>query len=710
MADPDRVLRRLRKRIDELQSRQGLSGLWRPALAHGGMGGWDDQLDSSFDDTELARLQDEYDRLRRRNPRAGRHRIEELPADIRHDLPGHWRDWYVLDTDAARHLRADDCTRFYHRTRKGWARCNSLAGAHIGEPVWPLRRFQPASAPRHTGHHQSELVPEPRLGPKPQTYSPGPVVTGPDKRRLEIEMANDNDVATSFGVSGSGYRVSRNAMSEGDIALFGDLNEDHRYTLTASRGGRFTIFRDLPFSDLDRPGKLTRDALEPQDPKSPAHLLAHDGSGTVPRLRFSTEPPQFAVFFDGTAKNMHNELQTNPDTVSNIGKLYQLYDDDRVRDLFGARYINGLGTRDGEPDPNLSDYMGQGFGFGAGQRIQDALEESVDFFKDFDYATVGVIDVFGFSRGASLARVFVNAVHHLSQTQPDYWGGLRIHVRFVGLYDTVGSFGWPGTRRNSFGPVWSNYDGPVALGLAPEAAERVYHLTAEDEIRKNFPLTPLQPESGQPLPGHFIEESMPGVHADIGGGYAPGEESVVLGSERLSYTSADLETINADRARFMAGDERAEAMAARYADRVRPGMQVRLAISDRPRRSERRGVAFEEWVRVLGEREHVKQELSHVSLKRLYDQAVAAGVPLLPIDKLDIPGLAWKIPNELAHLMSKVERDGRDSEAFEALYQHYIHHSHKYGNLADAPEKDGRRKTYHADLLPLQETRMAGAN
>ncbi|WP_459782443.1 phospholipase effector Tle1 domain-containing protein, partial [Photobacterium sp. R1] len=121
-------------------------------------------------------------------------------------------------------------------------------------------------------------------------------------------------------------------------------------------------------------------------------------------------------------------------------------------------------------------------------------------------------DVFGFSRGAALTRHFVNAVH---AGLPDYTkprigcDSLTIHpnllgsenaekfdrengyeldnsrdvtIRFVGLFDTVGSFYWPG----------NDDDGEFQLRLTPDCAQRVVQLCAHHEYRVNFPLTTLK--------------------------------------------------------------------------------------------------------------------------------------------------------------------------------------------------------------------------
>ncbi|MBF4405354.1 DUF2235 domain-containing protein, partial [Vibrio anguillarum] len=88
----------------------------------------------------------------------------------------------------------------------------------------------------------------------------------------------------------------------------------------------------------------------------------------------------------------------------------------------------------------------------------------------------------------------------------------RVSVRFVGLFDTVGSFYLPGNEN----------EGNYQLGLKPNAAERVFQICAQHEYRKNFPLTSLGQGHQEAIAfadGIFCQEVFPGSHTDVGGGY-----------------------------------------------------------------------------------------------------------------------------------------------------------------------------------------------
>lgn len=176
--------------------------------------------------------------------------------------------------------------------------------------------------------------------------------------------------------------------------------------------------------------------------------------------------------------------------------------------------------------------------------VIDELNQS-GVYEEIDHI---VFDVIGFSRGAALSRHFVNAVY---DGLPDYkkpvynlsaeakdscvypnlrqdecnettsihgdtitvYGGYErdskrsVSVRFVGLFDTVGSFYLAGNDDEY------NFE----LGLSPSCAKSVFQITASHEYRENFPLTSLKDEGW--MPDNFHQESFPGSHSDVGGGY-----------------------------------------------------------------------------------------------------------------------------------------------------------------------------------------------
>ena len=140
-----------------------------------------------------------------------------------------------------------------------------------------------------------------------------------------------------------------------------------------------------------------------------------------------------------------------------------------------------------------------------------------------------VIDVFGFSRGAALARAWANWQLGLCEqkgtdpaTAQYLFAGIPLKIRFMGLFDTVASVGLSGTVAGSFleseghhGWVENN------LQIHPAIAKCVHYVAAQ-EVRASFPLDTVRIDGQYP---HNVHEVVyPGAHSDVGGGYAPNEQ------------------------------------------------------------------------------------------------------------------------------------------------------------------------------------------
>jgi len=128
--------------------------------------------------------------------------------------------------------------------------------------------------------------------------------------------------------------------------------------------------------------------------------------------------------------------------------------------------------------------------------------------------TIINLSIFGFSRGAALARAFSNNI--LKECASDSDGGLRykgvpIRIHFMGLFDTVASFGLPA----------KNIDMPFGERdlVVPHAVERCVHYVAAHELRFSFPVDLIR-KDGKLKPG-WTETVYPGAHSDVGGGYEP---------------------------------------------------------------------------------------------------------------------------------------------------------------------------------------------
>ncbi|WP_282357410.1 DUF2235 domain-containing protein [Pseudomonas sp. PS01303] len=280
---------------------------------------------------------------------------------------------------------------------------------------------------------------------------------------------------------------------------------------------------------------------------------------------------RIGVFFDGTGNNADNAAaglrcgahhpiapkdidasckpyMGDPDSsygndVSNVKKLSDLYHapeavegEGRQKQAFRMIYVEGIGTRTGEPDSTLGAGTGRGetgvasrvqYSFGL---IEQRIRQTLDDNSNSEITSL-TFDVFGFSRGAAAARHFANEVVRGKQGplggifrgntdafcrtfNDQYKSG--INVGFIGLFDTVPSIaGW-----SNFGNIQS----PIATGIKLYLDKRfftdVIQLVARDERRANFALSKVQPD--------HQEIVLPGVHSDIGGGYLDETEECVL--------------------------------------------------------------------------------------------------------------------------------------------------------------------------------------
>jgi uncharacterized protein (DUF2235 family) len=231
------------------------------------------------------------------------------------------------------------------------------------------------------------------------------------------------------------------------------------------------------------------------------------------------------VFFDGTGNNMHRDEGRTEDT--NVAKLYRVYrEDDDAKRVREKLYVAGVGTALGgasgdelvnkaqspqdkgwantlvRSEKDVPNSLGLAGGFGATERIRVAYRWALAWCKKFPPEAKKYIDVYGFSRGAMMARTFVNLINKGMKKVVQ-----NVQVRFLGVFDTVGSFGSGGDDSEP------GQNPHIALG----DAMFMEHFTAKHEIRKNFPLTAMR----------GADREYPGVHSDVGGGYAAEEKGKV---------------------------------------------------------------------------------------------------------------------------------------------------------------------------------------
>lgn len=136
------------------------------------------------------------------------------------------------------------------------------------------------------------------------------------------------------------------------------------------------------------------------------------------------------------------------------------------------------------------------------------------------------VSVFGFSRGAAQAAAFCHLFDEL--LEDGRLVGIAAKIGFLGVFDTVASVGGSASVARTLPVPGAVFDGHWAwanriLDPLPGTVLTGLHCIATHESRMNFPVTSLQ--------GNIQEVFFPGVHSDVGGGYAPGEQGKSRGAQ-----------------------------------------------------------------------------------------------------------------------------------------------------------------------------------
>lgn len=262
------------------------------------------------------------------------------------------------------------------------------------------------------------------------------------------------------------------------------------------------------------------------------------------------QEPWLTFYFDGTGNNSEVDVPTLEH--SNIARLYRAMSKDRPEQGRMTYYIPGIGTPFREIGDKGGDWK-SAVAWGGQARLDWAWEQ---FLAQVQKAVARAgnpvnkirmihVAVFGFSRGAALARAFaVKLQRHCDADGPGWitrQGRHPIRLYFMGLFDTVASVGIPTAARKlqrealavataspwlAAVPVWvaTSADGHASWASdlrIPAMAQRCVHHIAAHEIRNSFPLDTVL--DGGRYPASAVEVVYPGVHSNVGGGYRPGE-------------------------------------------------------------------------------------------------------------------------------------------------------------------------------------------
>lgn len=274
-----------------------------------------------------------------------------------------------------------------------------------------------------------------------------------------------------------------------------------------------------------RPGEV--EMVNPVEANQTATAAADEaGTRAADSTTVSCDLIRVGVFFDGTGNSRNHAGRGEVSWHTNVDFLGQVYEDtggpverevngQTRRVNYGRRYARGIGVEAGGGTTNNG--MGRGMG---PEGVRQRVEQTVNFLRaDLRQMASGMevchlwFDAFGFSRGAAAARHFANIVQEgeltVQSADPD--------VKFLGLFDTVVMIG--------LGVATTGADDDVDVGTR-NVADRIVHITADDEIRHNFPLTRAYGEQ---------RIRMVGVHSDIGGGYDPSVRNDQRGSFEFEH-------------------------------------------------------------------------------------------------------------------------------------------------------------------------------
>ncbi|NHB59318.1 DUF2235 domain-containing protein [Acinetobacter sp. 194] len=303
-----------------------------------------------------------------------------------------------------------------------------------------------------------------------------------------------------------------------------------------------------------------------------AKVLAKDGKVSESPCKTCRVPVWVSFFFDGTGNNKRADAATSNQT--NIVALFEAHKDnpetgiqkfyyeglgtgfefdqfsavDPAKISAGARTVQGqiditdpkwrkIGYK--ESGSGVQSKLGLGVALGIQQRLQKAIFELVDYLEKI-YQTKGITEInisaFGFSRGATEARIFMNWLQYAPNVTSQgtgsskslFYRGKPLKAKFLGIFDTVESIGNAAQNKNP----------QLYRTRIEDYIEQSMHLVASIEMRQSFPLTP----TGKPTPKNIKmlkhdQQVFPGAHSNVGGGYSPMEQARNLGLSRITLNT-----------------------------------------------------------------------------------------------------------------------------------------------------------------------------
>jgi len=257
-------------------------------------------------------------------------------------------------------------------------------------------------------------------------------------------------------------------------------------------------------------------------------------------LRYVDPDGRIGIFNDGTWNDRFNPATIADDGITNVARLYDLYDGDR------KFYQTGIGTK--WYTKHACGFTGCGFN----ARVNAAYEEISRTYSDSASTKEDLeIDIFGFSRGAAESRALVNMLIDQGvrvDVERQVWapGGTPVggrlqtvkssryvpaKIRFVGLFDSVSAMGLPTDPRNLSDDYLHTYNQDLDFSKIGT----VRHSVAANEGRRAFDLVSIRNCADCPLPKNAREDFFLGAHSDNGGGYGVSEGFGYAAAIPLAY-------------------------------------------------------------------------------------------------------------------------------------------------------------------------------
>ncbi|HZD78272.1 MAG TPA: DUF2235 domain-containing protein [Acidobacteriaceae bacterium] len=250
-------------------------------------------------------------------------------------------------------------------------------------------------------------------------------------------------------------------------------------------------------------------------------------------------PKKLILCADGTWNTPQGVQVAVNDT--NVRKIFCALASDETQQAF---YDSGVGTN-GTPIDHLA---GGAMGEGLFQKIQECYRYLADA-----WSPGSSIYLFGFSRGAYTVRSLGGMIARFGlptrnldneaaarvfaayrERDPEKQAAMKLQlelqydiqgaaVRMIGVWDTVGSLGIPGLIFELFDEKKYGF---LDTALHPNV-QNAYHAVSIDERRRQFePTLWTNPDGSDRVNDAQMEQVwFPGVHCDVGGGYAPSDLS-----------------------------------------------------------------------------------------------------------------------------------------------------------------------------------------